>query len=123
MGSNAVVPQATKGVKFSMLREEHFERAVALFGTDDFDRLFVVHAIDPQTLEDLAPELAQRRIHWLTVPVLVQDLVAWYRGHGRPAALRHTLVGDLLHLLVGFWGLDLMPAAGVAAGPESQHTP
>jgi len=123
MGRASAVPRGTKGAKFSMLREEHFERAVAIFGTDDFDRLFVVHAIDPQTLEDLAPELAQRRIHWLTVPVLVQDLVAWYRGHGRPAALRHTLVGDLLHLLVGFCGLDLPLTSGSTEGAAPTDTP
>jgi hypothetical protein len=30
-----------------MLLAEHFDRAVSLFGDGDFDRLFVVHAIEP----------------------------------------------------------------------------
>ena len=103
----AFVPKGTTNVKFSMLRQEHFERATELFGTADFDRLFVVHAIDPVALADLAPVLRAGRIHWLTLPAVVADLLAWHRVHPRPAALRHTLVGDLIHLLVGFCGLDL----------------
>ena len=107
MGDAGFVPRGAKGVKFSMLRQEHHERAAALFGTDDFDRLFVVHALDPKVLADLGAELAQKRIYWVTVPELVRDLLGWYRAHQRPAALRNTLVGDLLHLLVGFCGLGL----------------
>jgi hypothetical protein len=107
MGSLPYVPRGAKGVKFSMLREEHYEQATALFGTDDFDRLFVVHAVAPEVLADLAPELARCRIHWLTIPDLVRDLVMWYRDHKRPAALRTTLVGDLFHLLFGFCRVDI----------------
>lgn len=123
MGRAPAVPRGTKGVKFSMLREEHYEQATALFGADDFDRLFVVHAIDPQIVWDLAPELVQRRIHWLTVPALVQDLLAWYRIHGRPSALRHTLVGDLLHLLVGYCGLDFAVPSGDTDGSAAGQPP
>ena len=107
MGDWPFVPRGGKQVKFSMLREEHYERAITLFGNDDFDRLFVVHAIAPDVLADLGPHLAQRRIYWLTVPEIVRDLLIWYRGHERPTALRNTLVGDLFHLLVGFCGLEL----------------
>jgi hypothetical protein len=107
MGDAPFVPRGSRGVKFSMLREEHYERAAALFGTDDFDRLFVVHAVAPGVLADLGPVLARHKIHWVTIPDVVGDLLRWYRAHGRPAALRNTLVGDLLHLLVGFCGLDL----------------
>ena len=111
MGGAAFIPKGTKEVKFSMLRHEHFERATALFGTDDFDRLFVVHAIDAGVRGEIAPTLAERRVYWLTVPEVVADLLSWYRRHPRPTALRNTLVGDLFHLLVGFCGLDL-PEAG-----------
>ena len=107
MGEAPYIARGTKGVKFSMLREEHFERSAALFGTEDFDRLFVVHAVAPEVLADLGPVLARRRIHWATIPDVVGDLLGWYRAHPRPAALRTTLVGDLLHLLVGFCGLNL----------------
>ena len=107
MGEERFLPHGAKGVKFSMLRQEHFDRAIALFGTDDFDRLFVVHAMDSVVLADLGQTLADRRIYWITVPEVVQDLVKWYRDHRRPAALRNTLVGDLFHLLVGFCKLDL----------------
>ena len=55
MGDWPFVPRGSKQVKFSMLREEHYERAITLFGNDDFDRLFVVHAIDPGVLADLGP--------------------------------------------------------------------
>jgi hypothetical protein len=112
MGEGRFLPRGAKGVKFSMLRQEHFDRAMALFGTEDFDRLFVVHAIDSVVLADLGPALAERRIYWLTVPEVVRDLMKWYGDHRRPAALRNTLVGDLFHLLVGFCKLDL-PVATV----------
>ena len=101
------VPRGAKGVKFSMLREEHFDRAVSLFGNDDFDRLFVVHAIDPSVLAELAPALSLRHIYWTTVPQIVLDLLQWYRSHQQQTTLRNTLVGDLFHLLVGFCGLEL----------------
>jgi hypothetical protein len=107
MDGRPFVPRGAKGVRFSMLREEHFDCAAGLFGDGAFDRLFVVHAIDPTVLAELGPALTQRRIHWLTVPELVRDLLGWYRTHQRQTTLRNTLVGDLFHLLVGFCGLRL----------------
>jgi hypothetical protein len=98
-----------KNVKFSMLREQHYRRAEALFGTDDFDRLFVVHALDRAVVDELGSTLAPRRIHWLTIPELVRDLLDWYRAHERPTSLRNTLTGDIWHLLVGYCRLDLNP--------------
>jgi hypothetical protein len=107
MGDQPFIPRGTKGVKFSMLREEHFDRAVGLFGDDDFDRVFVVHAIDPGVLAELGLMLSQWRIYWVTVPEIVQDLLRWYQGHEQQTTLRNTLVGDLFHLLIGFCGLEL----------------
>ena len=107
MDDRLFIPRGAKGVKFSMLREEHFDRAVSLFGDGDFDRLFVVHAIDPRVLAEVAPTLSQRRICWMTVPQIVGDLLHWYRSHEHQTTLRNTLVGDLFHLLVGFCGLEL----------------
>lgn len=107
MADHPFIPRATSGpVKFTMLREAHFEVAQDLFGCDDFDRLFVVHAIDAATLADLRETLAAHRIHWLTIPALVADLRIWYADYRRPSGLRHQLVGDLWHLLVGYCGLD-----------------
>ena len=65
MDGNQFIRRGAKGVKFTMLRREHYERAVALFGTDDSDRLFVVHALDPVVRLELANALKQRRIHVL----------------------------------------------------------
>src|SRR5829696_5321080 len=48
------IPPGTKGVKCSMLRAQHAKRATDIFGTPDFDRLFVVHAIDRSTLAPVA---------------------------------------------------------------------
>jgi hypothetical protein len=107
MGAELTVPARLKGVKFTMLRQEHFDTAARYFGTDDFDRVFVVHALDLQSRQELCPALAQERNHWLTVKEVVQDLLVWYTGHSRPATLRHTLVGDLWHLLVGYRGLRI----------------
>lgn len=107
MGGGPFVPRGAKGVKFSMLRQEHYEKAASFFGGEDCDRLFVVHAIDGVILAESSRFLAERRIFWLTIPDVVADLIAWYRRHQRPAALRNTLTGDLLHLLVGFCQLDV----------------
>jgi hypothetical protein len=81
-----------------------------LFGTADFDRLFVVHAIDPTMLASLEATLAEKRIHWITIDTVARDLLDWYRQHPHPTSLRHTLMGDLWHLLFGFCGADIAPA-------------
>lgn len=107
MHDQPFIPRGQPGVKFSMLRQEHFERAALLFGTDDFDRLFVVHAMNPVVLTEHGPMLAQRRIFWATIPALVRDLADWHRVHERPAAPRNTLTGDMLHLLLGLRRLEI----------------
>lgn len=107
MADGPFIPRGAKGVKFSMLREEHFDRAVSLFGSTTFDRLFVVHAIDSRVLGEWQSGLVKQRIFWITVPEVVRDLLAWYRGHEQQTTFRNTLVGDLFHLLVGFCGLQV----------------
>lgn len=107
-GASPFVPRTSLGpVKFSMLRETQHEVAERLFGMADFNCLFVVHAVDTAALAEVRPILAAHRIAWLTLPSLVADLAAWYRICPRSSGLRHSLVGDLWHLPVGFCGLDL----------------
>ena len=117
MGDERTIPADARGVKFVMLRQQHFDRATTYLGTNDFDRLFVVHALDPQARADLAPILADRRIFWLTIPELIDDVYAWYQSHERRAALRRTLTGDLLHLLFGLGGLVPAHTAREVASP------
>jgi hypothetical protein len=107
LSQDGFIPVGARDVKFSMLREQHFRRAIEMFGCDDFDRLFVVHAMDPTVLAEFEASFVPLRIHWMTIRELVRDLRDWYRLHPRPAGLRHTLVGDLWHLMVGYSGLDL----------------
>lgn len=117
MASQGYVPKGTSGVKFTMLRQEHYECAVKLFGNDDFDRVFVVHALERDVRAQLGTsQQASWRIHWVTIPEIVADLLRWYRRHPRPAGLRQTLVGDLIHLLVGFCKLDLPASETISAG-------
>ena len=71
---------------------------MSLFGDCDFDRRFVVHAIESEVLAEVAPTLSQRRIYWMAVPQIVRDLLRWYRSHEQQTTLRTTLVGDLFHL-------------------------
>ncbi|MFN8504310.1 hypothetical protein [Kouleothrix sp.] len=111
LGDGSWIPKAQKA-HFSMLRQEHFDKAVQIFGSDDFDRLFVVHALEQTTRSELGPLLATRRIQWLTVHELVDDLLSWYGPGKGQAALRHTLVGDLWHLLVGYCGMRRSGGAG-----------
>jgi hypothetical protein len=107
-GGEKFIPEGTPGpVKFSMLREAHHEVACQLFGSDEYDRVFVVHAIDPLVLNDLESFFDAHRIYWLTIRDVVRDLREWYQTYPRPVGLRHSLVGDILHLLVGYCGLDL----------------
>jgi hypothetical protein len=107
-GEARFVPTGTSAqIKFTMLRQAHFEKAASILGTGDFDRLFVVHAIDQAVLDELRPLLARRRIFWLTIPEIVRDLELWYRAHPRPTGLRHSPVGDMLHLLLGYCGVSM----------------
>jgi hypothetical protein len=73
-------------------REEHFHRAVSPFGDCDFDRLSVVHAIEPGVFAEVAPAVSQWRIYWTTVPQIVRDLL-----YSRPAddAAYNTRSGPL----------------------------
>jgi len=110
LGANPFIPWTAEGtVKFSMLREQHFLKAADLFGSAEFDRLFVVHAIDPAALSSIGPALLEKRIHWITIDAVVRDLLAWYKLHPRPTSLRNSLMGDLWHLLFGFCGADIVP--------------
>ncbi len=95
-----------KKAHFSMLRQEHYETAAAIFGTTEFHRIFVVHALDEQVRREVCPSLArEKRIHWLTVQDVVADLIEWYEELSSRSALRHTLMGDLWHLLIGYCSL------------------
>jgi hypothetical protein len=107
MKGQPFIPEYEKGTKFTMLREQHYRRATELFGTDVFDRLFVVHAIDRTVLDEHAVAFKAARIHWLTIRELMSDLYTWYGRHPRATELRNELVGDVFHLLVGFCGFCL----------------
>lgn len=107
LGDNLFIPMGQKA-RFSMLRQQHYEKAKLFFGTADFDRLFVVHALDPKVRNELCPSLAKdKRIHWLTVREIITDLYQWYQQLTHQAALRHTFTGDIWHLLIGYCGLEL----------------
>lgn len=106
LGDHMFVPSVAAGkVAFTMLKQQHFEMATHIFGTGEFDRVFVVHAIAEQVRSQVADRLRDKRIFWITVQELVYDLQAWYRTHSRPAGLRHTLTGDMFHLLFGYCGV------------------
>lgn len=110
LGDDPFVSKAIKGtVKFSMLREQHYQRGVDLLGSSDFDRLFVVHAVDQTALSSVEPMLLEKRVHWTTIDVVVRDLLNWYKVHPKPTTLRNTLMGDVWHLLFGFCGADIAP--------------
>lgn len=104
-----VAPDAGR-VNFSMLRQQHFEAATKLFGSRDFDRLFVVHALDPEVRTAVSGRLIRKRVHWLTVREIFADLEPWYRDYPRKSGLRNALIGDLFHLLFGYcnagWPMD-----------------
>lgn len=100
-----VPADAPQKVAFTMLKQQHFEVASGIFGSDDFDRVFVVHALSESVRKELEERLRQKRIFWVTVRELLGDLCDWYAKHKRPAGLRHTLTGDIFHLLIGYCGL------------------
>jgi len=95
-----------KKANFSMLRQEHYEKAASIFGTTAFQRLFVVHALDASVRQEICPALAvEKHIYWITVEEVMSDLITWYEHLENRSVLRNTLVGDLWHLLVGYCNL------------------
>jgi hypothetical protein len=108
MGDKCFIPANISGVCFVMLRQQHYEVAKNLFGSDDFDRLFVVHALENKVRQELTPKMQKKRIHWVTVHEMLSDLELWYRQHQRPSGLRNTLVGDLFHLLFGYCKVSIV---------------
>jgi type I site-specific restriction endonuclease len=84
---------SSTGVETRMLRQQHYKTATAFFGTTEFHRLFVVHALDESVRQEICPGLANRRIHWLTVRELVADLLRWYENRDHRAPLSHTFMG------------------------------
>jgi hypothetical protein len=106
LGDDLFVPVGhPQKVAFTMLRQQHFDVATRIFGTNEFDRVFVVHALAEEVREQVADRLRKKRIHWVTVRELLDDLRQWYRTHDRPTGLRHTLTGDIFHLLFGYCGV------------------
>jgi hypothetical protein len=93
-------------VHFTMLKQQHFEVAAKIFGTNDFDRVFVTHALAEDVRQQVTCSMREKRIFWVTVHELLHDLMQWYKRHDRPAALRFTLTGDLIHLLFGYCGFE-----------------
>lgn len=108
IGASPYAPTGTK-LKFSMLRAAHVQTAQALFGHNAVARarIFVVHALDRSLCAAAIDHLAAHGVYWITARELVADLVAWYPTCTNRPGLRHTLVGDLLHLLIGYLGLTL----------------
>jgi hypothetical protein len=103
LGDDRFIPAShPHKVNFTILKQQHYEVARDLFMTEDFDRLFVVHALDSHVRETISESLRSQRIYWVTVRELLSDLQSWYVQHKRPAGLRNTLVGDLFHLLFGY---------------------
>lgn len=102
MGQAAFISDEAGKPKFTMLRKQHFDKATSIFGSSDFDRLFVIHAVDPQVQSEVGPVLVEKRIYLIGIREVVKDLQVWYSTHASRATLRHTLVGDLVHLLWGY---------------------
>lgn len=101
LGSDQYTPKGEK-VNFSMLRAEHYEEAKELFGTDEFDRIFVVHALNQNVRDELCPGLKDKRIHFLTIKEVIKDIQFWYVNFEKKSTLRNTLVGDMWYLLFGY---------------------
>ena len=100
------VPAKTRGVCFSMLRQEHYDIATNVFNTQEFDRVFVVHAVDPSGFEGMVEFYREQRVFWVTAQELLDDLRKWYKEPKRRSGLRNTLMGDLFHLLFGYLRVD-----------------
>jgi hypothetical protein len=83
--------------------QQRCEKAIALFGTDDFDRLFSVSTLDPQVQMAVTRPLTDRwHIHRRAISELADDLLPWRRSQARPGDRRRSLVSDLTHVLIGF---------------------
>ncbi len=106
LGDNLFIPETRPSTPcyFTMLREQHFRRATEFFGGESFDRLFVFHAIDRTVMDVTKEHMEAKGIYVLSVGEVVSDLCNWYSTYQGKPRLRHTLTGDMWHLLVGFCG-------------------
>jgi hypothetical protein len=101
IGDGSFAPVGAQ-LKFSMLREEHYRVAEGLFGSNDFARIFIIHDLDRACCAEALDGMRAQGIFWLTAREIVADLIDWYPICANKPALRHTLAGDMLHLLVGY---------------------
>lgn len=106
MADNQFIPKTNPATPccFTMLREEHYLKAKEFFGSEDFDRLLVLHALDRTSVNWPTESLVAKRIHVLPITDIVRDLCQWYPTCERKAGLRHTITGDMWHLLIGYCG-------------------
>jgi hypothetical protein len=74
LDDSGYIPPDAKEVYFSMLRHQHRQVAAARFGTDDFDRLFVVHDINAALIDPIREFLRGYCVHFLTAHMLLRDL-------------------------------------------------
>jgi hypothetical protein len=121
MAGRQSIAAGTKDVFFTMLRDEHFEATRRLFGTDNFDRLFVVHAFEGARSEATSAGLAASRVFLLDTNSLIADLLQWYETSERKSGLRNSLIGDVWHLLVGFCRLRPEQVGRAAPPPTTER--
>ena len=111
---NNFLPEGIK-IRFNMLRKEHFEVAKNIFGTDDFQKILIVHKLNTtgehtrngekfkENINNCLNTLKEHNIFFIEFNSILNDLYKWYRP---TSSLRNTFIGDSWHLLVGYYKMD-----------------
>ena len=99
---NGLIDENTS-CNFSMLKEQHHEKAKELFNGEDYARIFIFHALkQSEALETIISQLRDLNIHFITSSEMLQDIHDFLKSDKRTAAIRNSLVGDILDMLMAY---------------------
>lgn len=108
------VIEERQSCNFSMLKEQHHEVAKKLFNTEDFAKIFIFHNLkQSDALDTVQAQLRELNIHFITSAEMLGDIYDHLNSGKRTAAIRNSLVGDILDMLITYhkWARPEMDAA------------
>lgn len=88
---------------FSMLKEQHHEVGEKLFNGEKFAKIFIFHTLKPSdALDPIIAQLRELNIHFITSAEVLRDIQDFLKSKERTAAIRNSLVGDVLDMLMTY---------------------
>lgn len=88
---------------FSMLKEQHHKKAKELFNGEDYAKIFIFHTLkQSDALDTIKARLRELNIHFITSAEMLADIHKFLTSKARTAAIRNSLVGDILDMLMTY---------------------